>query len=378
MSDTWRGFFRRLAALCLVVGASAWTSAVCYAQAFDSADDVVYANGWQPGDDGGVGSFGPWAFNGTYAPGIQRRMDDGLNAGGVGSSTFNNLGNSWSLFNPGAADFSRAGRRIGPLAVGQTMRLVIDNPTVRQLNRGYSLNFNTGGGSVCAAGGCTPGTTPTLKYKIERLENANNGQWADTAGPFALFDTDTDAGARIDFTLSSATSYEMKMTPLDNPLAAVVTNGTLANPATTTPIDWIEFRFFNTPSVAGSDTDLFIKSMQILAAPPAVPGDYSRNGTVDAADYVVWRDRLGTNVQLFNEVAGVTPGMVTAEDYTAWKERFGKTSGAGGGIVGASIPEPSTLAYMAGIVCALAGAMNRRSHPSPRPLTRGWGRGEGL
>ena len=135
--------------------------------------------------------------------------------------------------------------------------------------------------------------------------------------------------ARIDFTLSSATTYEMKMTPLDNPMAAVVTNGSLSNPATTTPIDWIEFQFFNTPSTAGSDTDFFIKSMQILAAPPAVPGDYSRNGTVDAADYVVWRDRLGTNFQLFNEVSGVTPGMVTAEDYTAWKTRFGRTSGAG-------------------------------------------------
>jgi hypothetical protein len=93
-----------------------------------------------------------------------------------------------------------------------------------------------------------------------------------------------------------------------------------------------------------------------------VPGDYSRNGTVDAADYVVWRDRLGTNVQLFNEVAGVTPGMVTAEDYTAWKERFGKTSGAGSGIVGASVPEPGTLAYMAwAIACMLAAYIRGRN-----------------
>jgi hypothetical protein len=287
-------------------------------------------------------------------------MDDGLNGGGVGSSTFNNLGNSWSLFNPGAADFARAGRRIGPLAVGQTLRLVIDNPTTRQLNRGYSVNLNTGGGSVCAEGGCTPGTSPTLKYKIERVENQNNGQWADTAGPFALFDTDTDRGARIDFTLSSATTYEMKMTPLDNPAGAVVTNGSLSNPATAAPIDWIEFRFFNTPSTVGADTDFFIKSMQIIAAPPAVPGDYSRNGTVDAADYVVWRDRLGTNFQLFNEVSGVTPGTVTAEDYAAWRSRFGRTSGAATGILESSVvPEPSALALLAWCI-AWAIAVRRR------------------
>jgi hypothetical protein len=365
MSDTWRRFFRRLAAHCLIAGASAWSSAVCYAQAFDSADDVVYANGWQQGDDGGVGSFGPWSFDGTYASAVQRRMDDGLNSGGAGSSTFNNLGKSWSLFNPAAGDVARAGRPIGPLAVGQTVRVVIDNPTARQLDRGYSVKLNTGGGSVCAAGGCTPGTTPTVKYEVKRLENANNGQWADTAGPFALFDTDTDRGARIDFTLSSATTYEMKMTPLDNPLGAVVTNGSLSNPATTTPINWIEFQFFNTPSAAGADTDFFIKSMQILAAPPAVPGDYSRNGTVDAADYVVWRDRLGTNIQLFNEVPNVTPGMVTVEDYTAWQARFGRTSGAGVVAVSA-VPEPSTLACLAWcIACAFC----RKRHA---PIMGAW------
>ena len=59
-------------------------------------------------------------------------MDDGLNAGAVGSSTFNNLGKSWSLFNPAAGDFARAGRSMGALQVGQTLRITIDNPTARQ------------------------------------------------------------------------------------------------------------------------------------------------------------------------------------------------------------------------------------------------------
>jgi len=363
MSDTWRNLFRRLAAVCLVTATSAWSCAASYAQvAFDSADDVAYANGWQEGDDGGSGSFGPWVFDGTYASAVQQRMDDGLNGGSAGSSTFNNLGKAWSLFNPAAGDFARAGRSMSPLAVGQTVRIVFDNPTVRQLFRGYSVKFNTGGGNLCSGGGCTPGTSPTLKYKIERLENFNNGQWADTAGPFALFDTDTDRGARIDFTLSSATTYEMKMTPLDNPAGAVVTNGSLSNPSAASPINWIEFQFFNTPSAAGSDTDFFIKSMQILAAPPAVPGDYSRNGTVDAADYVVWRERLGTTFQLPNEVAGSTPGLVTDEDFTAWKARFGRTSGAGTGSAqtATAVPEARTLAYLiAALVCTHAAVVRR-------------------
>jgi hypothetical protein len=99
--------------------------------------------------------------------------------------------------------------------------------------------------------------------------------------------------------------------------------------------------------------------MQILAAAPPVPGDYSRNGEVDAADFAVWRDRLGTNTQLFNEVAGVTPGAVTVEDFAAWKARFGKTS-AGTGNALAAVPEPSTWVPAAAFMgCAAAGGFWR-------------------
>jgi hypothetical protein len=364
MSDTWRSLFQRLAAGCLIAVISAWSGAACYAQvAFDSADDAAYSDGWQAGDDGGFGTFGPWSFSGTYASATQQKMDDGLNAGAVGSSSFNNLGKSWSLFNPAAGDFARAGRGIGALQVGQTLRITIDNPTSRQAFRGYSLKLNTGGGSVCTTG-CTPGAA--VKYKVERLENFDNGQWSDSSGHFGLSDTDTDAGARIDFILSSPTTYEMKITPLDNPAAAISTNGTLENPATSTPINWVEFQFFNTQTSASSDTDFFIKSMSILAAPPAVPGDYNRNGKVDTADYVVWRNRLGSNYQLFNEVPGVTPGTVTSDDYTAWRARFGNTSGAGAGgeITSSAVPEPGTPAYAMGVACVFVAGAKRSGRPS--------------
>jgi hypothetical protein len=283
-----------------------------------------------------------------------------LKSGGATSSNFNNLGKSWALSNPAPGDFARAGRSIGALQPGQTVRLVIDNPTSRQLLRGYSVKFNTGGGNVCTMGGCTPGTTPQLKYKIERLENFNNGQWSDTNGPLNLFDTDTDLGARIDFKLLTATTFEMRMTPLDNPAAAVTTSGALGNPAATGQINWIEFQFFNTQAAAGMDTNFFIKSMQILAA-PAVPGDYSGNGVVDAADYVVWRKRLGMSFQLPNEVAGQTPGMVTQADYTAWRSRFGRISGSGTGnaTLLTAVPEPGTLAQMMVIMAIASGAVVR-------------------
>ena len=66
MKTSWRRYFRQLGAVCVVGTATAWTSAVSYAQvALDQAIDPVYNDGWQAGDDGGFG-FGPWNFDGSY------------------------------------------------------------------------------------------------------------------------------------------------------------------------------------------------------------------------------------------------------------------------------------------------------------------------
>jgi hypothetical protein len=77
-----------------------------------------------------------------------------------------------------------------------------------------------------------------------------------------------------------------------------------------------------------------------VVTPPGVPGDYNQNGVVDAADYVVWRNNLGSAVALPNEGSGITPGSVTTEDYTYWRSRYGATSGAGS-VLGGAVPEPS-------------------------------------
>jgi len=75
----------------------------------------------------------------------------------------------------------------------------------------------------------------------------------------------------------------------------------------------------------------------LLSGPAGVAGDYNNNGTVDAADYVLWRN--GGPLQ--NEIA--TVGSVTPEDYTEWKARFGNVSGSGAGLYSAAVPEPATV-----------------------------------
>lgn len=67
-------------------------------------------------------------------------------------------------------------------------------------------------------------------------------------------------------------------------------------------------------------------------APAGVPGDYNGNGTVDAADYTLWRN--GGPLQ--NEVD--TAGTVNTADYDAWRARFGNPLNPG---AGSAVPEPA-------------------------------------
>jgi hypothetical protein len=87
---------------------------------------------------------------------------------------------------------------------------------------------------------------------------------------------------------------------------------------------------------------------EFLFAPASTPvlGDYNDNGTVDAADYVVWRDQLGQSATIPNDE---TPGMVTEGDYDVWRRNFGLSSG--GGAAAAVVPEPAGLRlFMLGMV----------------------------
>ena len=70
-------------------------------------------------------------------------------------------------------------------------------------------------------------------------------------------------------------------------------------------------------------------------------GDYDRNGMVDAADYVAWRNTLGVDVLKGTGADGDGSGTIDQGDYDVWKMNFGKTV-EGGNSSGAPIPEPAT------------------------------------
>ncbi len=66
-----------------------------------------------------------------------------------------------------------------------------------------------------------------------------------------------------------------------------------------------------------------------------LPGDYNFNYVVDAADFTVWRNTLGSTVDLRADgsgpAAGTPDGVVDQYDYDFWKANFGKMIGVGGG-----------------------------------------------
>ena len=76
-----------------------------------------------------------------------------------------------------------------------------------------------------------------------------------------------------------------------------------------------------------------------LVEPQFLVGDYNGDGTVDAADYTVWRDSVGaTGLDPYSGADGNGDGQVTSADYDVWVAQFGMTDAPS-----ASIPEPGAL-----------------------------------
>jgi hypothetical protein len=90
--------------------------------------------------------------------------------------------------------------------------------------------------------------------------------------------------------------------------------------------------------------------------PPTLAGDYNNDRVVNAADYTVWRNTLGSRSYLAAD--GNQNLVVDIGDFNVWKAHFGETGGAGSGLTQA-IPEPSTLVYLVA-AAVLAGLSVRR------------------
>jgi hypothetical protein len=98
-------------------------------------------------------------------------------------------------------------------------------------------------------------------------------------------------------------------------------------------------------------------------------GDFNQNGTVDAADYVVWRKTLGQTRDRFGPSLAADAnddGQIDAADYGIWRSHFGNTAlTAAGATAGSSssanaaVPEPTAAALALLALLGLACRRNR-------------------
>ncbi|WP_442481803.1 LamG domain-containing protein [Aeoliella sp. SH292] len=110
-----------------------------------------------------------------------------------------------------------------------------------------------------------------------------------------------------------------------------------------------------------------VQSSVVYFSNPVLPGDFNDDGTVDLADYTVWRDHLGSSEPLAND--GELGGPVGEAHYALWKEHFGDSISTPGSVAAHQVPE--TAGWFSGfMVLAIMGswgqARRARSRRYPR------------
>ncbi|WP_425398839.1 dockerin type I domain-containing protein [Aeoliella sp.] len=107
-------------------------------------------------------------------------------------------------------------------------------------------------------------------------------------------------------------------------------------------------------------------------------GDYNGDGTVNIADYTVWRNTLGATVPQGTGADGDGDGTIGPGDYTEWKENFGSTGDKGpgtlvtgfvkyvssGSVAATNVPEPSSVVIVSMAVAGIFGATQLRGRES--------------
>jgi RHS repeat-associated protein len=105
--------------------------------------------------------------------------------------------------------------------------------------------------------------------------------------------------------------------------------------------------FYSVATDNVGNTALAPASAQATTTTVAAPlPDYNKNDVVDAADYVLWRKTVGTNVSpLYSAADGSGNGVINQVDYDVWRAHFGNTSNAGHAPPGTAV----SVTYSAGV-----------------------------
>jgi hypothetical protein len=251
-----------------------------------------------------------------------------------------------------------SGIPIGPLPGGPTRLSVSGDTVVFAGQSGFP-----GPGSQIEAVVAVDGGTPTLIAKTG--DPAPIGTFSKFLRGFWTGENPSISGATIVFSASYGVDPEDPsegiFTSTNGVLATVIKSGDPLFGSTIT--DVMSGRFAIDPEGSGNlaFTYKLADGREGVALARAVvesiPGDYNRNGAVDAADYVIWRNTLGaTGTGLAADGNGndaIDPG-----DYDVWRANFGQSASS---TSIEEIPEPATIAMLGLAMLAVGGFARRRS-----------------
>lgn len=234
---------------------------------------------------------------------------------------------------------------------------VLNDAEIRTSTNGFTVFFGTvsgagtftGTGTVNFEGDLTPGNSPAaLSFGGDVGFGAGATLKMELGG--------TTAGSTYD---QLQVADELS---LDGALQVLLINGfTPAIGSAFNLLDWgTRIGTFNTLTLPTLGSGLSWNTSQLYTTgvlsvvSAGIPGDYNGNGFVDAADYTLWRDNLGSTTSLAADGSG--NGTVDQADYDVWKSNFGNHSGSGAS-TNAAVPEPTTLLLL---VFAVASWCHRR------------------
>ena len=84
----------------------------------------------------------------------------------------------------------------------------------------------------------------------------------------------------------------------------------------------------------------------IFYAEPQLAGDFDRSGTVDVADYQLWRSSFGTTVTAGSDADGNSDGMVDLADYTIWRNHLTTPGAATNNVVAVAEPTAASVLWV--------------------------------
>jgi autotransporter-associated beta strand protein len=265
----------------------------------------------------------------------------------------------------GTGTFTKQGAGTQVLSGGNTL-----GPVDVQGGALFMHGANTTG-PVTVQSGATLGASGSLSGDVVVQDSAHLAPGAST-GLLTTGGLTLNAGSILDFELGQPLfSDRINVTG-----ALALNGGTLNVTNFDGQLDYVTYTLFNYGSLTGSVANLSMSPapegfafelvdtgtrINLVVSVPGIEGDFNDDGSVDAADHIVWRKFHGSDVDLPND--GDMPGPIGSAEYGLWQENFAG-QGAGGGGAG-NVPEPASLVF---VVLGVCGLLGQRRRPSWRGL----------